>query len=698
MNLVRLIAALLLGWGSVAHAAVDAADPAVVEARAHIAARGRASVIVAFNTSAPGATQIAQTVTGLIAQLGAQGIIVEQSFENLPQVVVTVDAAQFDYLIGLADVASVHINKPRRARALTPELRALGAPLLGLAEPKQAVNDPAGTNETTRFMKADVAWQRGFTGTGQTIAILDDGIDDTHAMFAGRINTQACFSPRFMGGDQSLCPGGTTQATGTHAAAACPGNAGACAHGTHVAGIAGGISGVLRGVAYNAMLLPIQIYTLSTDPDVCGFSQSCLIAYDSAQLSALNYVIGLAGSMRIAAVNMSLGGDPVSATCDSNPMKPAVDSLRNLGVLTTMAAGNEGQRGIVDPPACISTAIAVSSVGAAEPDGSTNHGPTVDLLAPGIMVNSAIPGGYGAKSGSSMSTAQVSGAIALLKSAQPDASAATIESALKAGGVPTRATGWTWTTPRVDMSAALDVLLGTTSSAPAGVAVTGIHTSRDRISLSYLRFHNAGTGGGLVTVTILDTNGTRLGVWSKNFAPGSSPQFYVGIIEAEAVPPINPAASNGYTFYVDSPNTGHVQHVIWNAIGQSISDLSGCAAGLSSDTRTLINVHTSSVPSNYPSYALVQNTGPVAAAPRFIVRDAHNGQDLGTFTTSSQIPPLGTALIPIGGIMQFLGYTPRPDQDHLNLTLAGGFSGFAQHIVDNLTPQIITNMTPKCDM
>ena len=714
MGLYRIIAAVLvLGWASLAQAAVDAADPAVTEVRAQIAARGRVSVIVAFRmTAPPRAVQLApgadaglsrqhaaveHTGGGLIAQLAAKGIIVDQSFENLPQLIVTLDADQLDYVIGLDDVTSLHVNTPRRARELTPELRALGAPLLDLAQPKLAANDPVGTNETTRFMKADAAWARGFTGTGQTIVILDDGIDDTHPMFAGHISSEACFSPAFMSGDQSLCPAGVTQATGAHAAAACPANSGACVHGTHVTGIAGGISSALRGVAYNAALLPIQIYTLSMDPDVCGSSQRCLISYDSAQLSALNYVIGLAASTRIASVNMSLGGDPVAATCDSDPMKPAVDTLRALGVLTTMAAGNEGQRGIVDPPGCISSAITVSSVGASDPDGSTNHAPTVDVLAPGIFVNSAIPGGYGVKSGSSMSTAQVAGAIALLKSAQPSASAATIENALKLGGVPTRATGWTWTTPRVDVSAALDILLGTTSSAPAGVAVTGVHTSRDRVSLSFLRFHNSGTSGGLVTVTVLSPDGTRLGVWSKNFGAGSSPQFYIGTIEAEAVPPIDSGANSGYTLYVDSPNAGHVQHVIWNPIAQSLMDMSGCAAGLSSDTRQLINVHTT-VLSGYPSYALVQNTGTVAAAPTFNVRDATNGQDLGTFTTSAAIPPLGTALIPVSSAMEFLGYTPQPNQGHINLTLAAGYPGFAQHIVNNLAQHMITNLTPKCDM
>jgi hypothetical protein len=593
-----------------------------------------------------------------------------------------VDAGQLDYLIGHPAVQSITLNKSRRARVET-----------GAASP----TPPAGTQEGSRFMKADLAWARGVTGRSRVVLVADDGIFAAHEMFAGKIAAEACFSPRFESGDQSLCPNGAESATGSGAASAC--TFGGCLHGSHVAGIAAGLSPTVRGVAFDARLIPVEIFTSIADPTVCGSSR-CLGVYDSATISALDYAIDQASTFNIDAVNLSIGGDPVTATCDDDPLKPAIDTLRSLGILTAIAAGNEGQLGIVDPPGCISTAITVSSVSVTEPDPATNQGPTVDILAPGVNILSAgPPNTYVFRTGSSMATAQVSGIITLLKSAKPSATATEVETALKTGGIPTRASGWTWVTPRVDVNAELNQLLGI-AGAPAGVAVTGVHTSMDTTTISFLRFHNAATDASSpVAVTVLDdTTGNRLGVWSLTVPSRASIQVGIRNIEYDAAPRIVPSASMpAYTLYVDSPMIGHVQHVSWNPGGGSITNLTGCLNGVSADTRTMINVHTSLVQS-YPSYLVIHNTGATTSPVRLEVQDSRNGLVLGSYTAVAGLAPLATATVNVSGAIEALGLRPGTDQNHVNLVLDSNFTGFAQHLVVNQLAQLISNMTAKCDL
>ncbi|HSD79330.1 MAG TPA: S8 family serine peptidase, partial [Solirubrobacteraceae bacterium] len=63
--------------------------------------------------------------------------------------------------------------------------------------------------------------------------------------------------------------------------------------------------------------------------------------------------------------------------------------------------------------------------------GFSNRGGAVDLLAPGVRVLSAAPdGGFAERSGTSMSAATVSGALALVSSARPGTSLARARRAL----------------------------------------------------------------------------------------------------------------------------------------------------------------------------------------------------------------------------------------------------------------------------
>ena len=161
---------------------------------------------------------------------------------------------------------------------------------------------------------------------------------------------------------------------GVGAAAPCAVPVGSCEHGTHVAGIAAGGTGAASlastrfgasGIAPDAELLAVQVFSKGLTTGVCGGSAPCAIAYDSDIIRGLEWVYEQRLSYPgLAAVNLSLGGSKYAGTCDAGYsfMKEAIDDLRNVGIATVIASGNNGWRGFVSGPACISSAIAVGAV------------------------------------------------------------------------------------------------------------------------------------------------------------------------------------------------------------------------------------------------------------------------------------------------------------------------------------------------
>ena len=122
-------------------------------------------------------------------------------------------------------------------------------------------------------------------------------------------------------------------------------------------------------------------------------------------------------------------GCPPPEGCDTGALQQAVDALAAAGVYVVVGAGNSGPscRTVEDPPATYRSALTVGAVDkerrVAEfssrgpaPDGDQKP----DVLAPGVAVLSALPGGkYGKLDGTSMATPQVAGVVALMWSANP---------------------------------------------------------------------------------------------------------------------------------------------------------------------------------------------------------------------------------------------------------------------------------------
>ena len=403
---------------------------------------------------------IAQRQQALLQSLAQYNLNAYATYQTVPAIALKVDAAGLQALLASAQVATIQ---------------------------EDALSDPALASSTV-VIGAPAAWAAGYEGAGQTVAILDTGIDGDHPFFGSRIVAQACFSnANGAGGNVSLCPNGTASQTGNGAAeaqiVACN-NGTLCSHGSHVAGIAAGSSASFSGVARKANIIAIQVFTRFNSAASCSPSAApCVRSYQSDQIKGLDYINStLSTRYKIASANMSLGGGSYTnqATCDSSnaSVKTAIDNIRSKGIATVISSGNDGFVNAMGAPGCISTAVAVGATTDADAVASfSNMHAMVDLLAPGVSINSWIPGGGFANfNGTSMAAPHVTGAWAVLKAINPTASVSTILANLQSTGLSVKDTraGGTITKPRIRLDKAVPPKL----AAPSNLSATTLDATR----------------------------------------------------------------------------------------------------------------------------------------------------------------------------------------------------------------------------
>ena len=185
-------------------------------------------------------------------------------------------------------------------------------------------------------------------------------------------------------------------------------------HGTHVAGLVAGDGtasmGKYRGAAPGCGIIALKVldrYGNGSQDDV---------------LRALRWIREYRQQYRIRVVNISVG-----TTCNSKRnharLLESVEQLWDEGVVVVTAAGNQGPRpGSITAPGSSKKVITVGSSDLLEGRSAiSGRGPTAecvckpDIVAPGNKIMSCVPGkpySYGVKSGTSMSTPLVTGAIA----------------------------------------------------------------------------------------------------------------------------------------------------------------------------------------------------------------------------------------------------------------------------------------------
>ena len=338
--------------------------------------------------------------------------------------------------------------------------------------------------QSDSVMGSTIAWNSGFTGAGQTIAILDSGVDKTHPFLTGKVVAEACYSTNnATDGATSVCPGGMTQSTAAGSAmpysGTCP--TGSCDHGTVVAGIAAGTNATFSGVAKDATLIAIQVFSRFDSVANCGSTTACALTYTSDQILGLQQVYALSSTYHIAAVNMSVGAGQYfnQSTCDSDnaAIKAIIDTLRSVNIPTIAASGNDGYTNSMAAPACISSAISVgatfdlasysnncagNNLGISSIDAilcESDSASFLNLLAPGAEITSSIPGGgYQAWYGTSMAAPQVAGAWAIMKQKNTNLPIATGLNALSSTGVPISDPRNSIVKPRIQINSALNAI------------------------------------------------------------------------------------------------------------------------------------------------------------------------------------------------------------------------------------------------
>lgn len=282
-------------------------------------------------------------------------------------------------------------------------------------------NDNSLNTRVAKTTGSHTLWGKGVTGRGVSVAVLDTGIYAAHPDLAGRV--VACKDFSHEAGTEAEC-----QDT--------------FGHGTFMAGLIAGngasSGGKVMGAAPEANLVAVK---------VAGFDGST----DVAQiLAGIQWTVAHKDAYNIRVLNLSLGTDSTQDYRIS-PLNYAVERAWDAGIAVVVSAGNSGPDGGTmmkpgDDPFVI-------TVGASDEQGSvptkddrvgvfSSRGPTAsnglakpDLVAPGVHTISlrspgsnidqqfgstaTVEGSYFKGTGTSMSTAVVSGIAAQVLQANP---------------------------------------------------------------------------------------------------------------------------------------------------------------------------------------------------------------------------------------------------------------------------------------
>ena len=297
--------------------------------------------------------------------------------------------------------------------------------LEGLISVEMDAHITAQMNRVNDIIECRWAHEHGYFGKGVGVAIADTGIS-LHKDFIEGSNRVVAFKDFLNGRKEPYDDNG---------------------HGTHVAGIIGGngysSKGKYKGVAPACNIIAVKVLDHRGDGNI------------SDVLAGLQWIIDNRAKYNIRIVNISVGTAAKDSLDENSLLVQGVNAVWDSGIVVVVAAGNNGPGPMsISTPGISRKVITVGSsddnitveVFGTRAKDYSGRGPTPycikkpDIVAPGSNIiscntsrylgrnqNGSVrynpsdnPMMYTIKSGTSMATPVVSGAIALLLSAHPD--------------------------------------------------------------------------------------------------------------------------------------------------------------------------------------------------------------------------------------------------------------------------------------
>ena len=293
--------------------------------------------------------------------------------------------------------------------------------LLATTSDPYCVSDAAGTTTDDQQYLFDSkivdAWDYAKAEGSVTVAVVDTGCNLAHVDLQGTVDAEHAYDAA---SGMPLSQSGVAN------------NGDAIGHGTLVSGVIAAQADNGQGIAgasYNANVLPIKVFD---DQNVCT-SADIIAAY--AYLDEL-VKTGAVSNLRV--INMSLGYYSDGGDQADQALRDSIaNMLSEHDVLTICAGGNGDASGSASTAACYPSdfdeCLSVTALDEAGANAAfSDYNAAKDISAPGVnILSTGVDGGYASATGSSMSAPLVSGAAALLWTADPGLAASEVVDVLQ---------------------------------------------------------------------------------------------------------------------------------------------------------------------------------------------------------------------------------------------------------------------------